>query len=468
MESWRRGEIDWDGNPIVRQDSPSLDEKRPLGQPVVRKCMVVLNRLEDVPVIMTMTKLLASGPRQTAPIPSEPTANFLKVHCLRLMELTQRPSAVMKVSERHFERFDPLINVFRTFGKLNDVVVSAKMAIVPEDSFADSIYYQAQHDKTEMVIVPWTSSLIRYFGTMADIPQNEFVIEVLDRVEAHTGIMIDTTLQMDEDMMEPSLSRSISMSSLRNRAARPATSADSEIDVPPALQLTEGYHVFLPYFGGRDDRVAFAILIQLVKTQDVKATVVRIRSGEEGRKTSVSAPVVAHADEVVAPTEIAEAPSPSSPISSAVSSAISKVRFLPGLRGHHSTPVVVEHDAESDEDDSLLNPLLESIPADLKSRIKIETVVTSTPLQYAVKRAKKEVDSNNANYHLTILGRAVKYARANNLSAVLRHDLRESLKSGQNSETLGKSGLGDAAEAMILGHVTGGLLVLQGGKYADE
>ena len=77
------------------------------------------------------------------------------------MELTQRTSAVMKVSERHFDRLDPLINVFRTFGKLNEVLVTAKLAIVPDDSFADSVQLEALKMKAEMVIVPWASNLFR-------------------------------------------------------------------------------------------------------------------------------------------------------------------------------------------------------------------------------------------------------------------------------------------------------------------
>src|SRR5947207_9030774 len=112
--------------------------------------------------MMTITKLLAAAPRQL-PLPptsaKDPSSNVLKIHCLRLMELTQRTSAVMKVSERYFDRLDPVINVFRTFGKLNEVLVTAKMAIVPDDSFADSVHYQATKSKADMVIVPWSSNL---------------------------------------------------------------------------------------------------------------------------------------------------------------------------------------------------------------------------------------------------------------------------------------------------------------------
>jgi hypothetical protein len=447
MESWRRGEIDWDGNPIV-QDEPH-DEKSRLAQPLVEKCMVVLNRTEDIPGMMTITQLLSSGPRKVSKSSDE--TNNLKVHCLRLMELTQRTSTVMKVSERHFDRLDPIINVFRTFGNLNNVIVSTKMAIVPDDSFADSVYYQAFHHKMEMVMIPWTNT--SHSGTI-EIPTSEFVKQVLEKVQVHVGVMIDTRLFDDES--EPNLTRSISMSSLRNKPAAPV-----EIENVPVIPLTEGYHVFLPYFGGRDDRVALATVIQLAMTSDVKATIVRIRY-EEVKGKSVSPPVEAHTIKVPEP----EIPDVQSSIPKAFSSAISKVRFLPGLTSR-SDPIVVEQDSDSD-DDGQVNPILDAIPADLQSRIHVETVRTTTPVQYAIKRAKEEIERNHSSYHLTVIGRSLHHPRTNDLATILHQDLLNSLRSYQTLETLGRSYLGDVAEGMILGNVTGGLLVLQSGKEANE
>src|SRR5262245_3852973 len=171
--------------------------------------MVVLNQTEDLPAMMTITKLLATGPRQSRPPPSsrESSGNVLKVHCLRLMELTQRTSAVMKVSERHFDRLDPIINVFRTFGILNDVLVTAKTAIVPDNSFAETVHHQSRSSKVEMVIVPWSNQLVQFTGTASSIPQDEFIKQVLDEVETNCSVMIDTSLYLDDELSpEPSLS----------------------------------------------------------------------------------------------------------------------------------------------------------------------------------------------------------------------------------------------------------------------
>ena len=378
----------------------------------------------------------------------------------------------MKVSERHFDRLDPVINVFRTFGKLNEVVVTAQMAIVPSDSFPDSVKYQGLNSKAEMVIVPWTSELVPFIGTAATTPQDEFIKQVLEKVESHVSVMIDTSLHLDEEFnpSEPSLSRSISMTSLRNRL--PRTASASEIEASPVVQMPEGYHVFLPYFGGKDDRVALMMVIQLLRCTEVKATLVRIRYGEVSGSSSVAPPAGVHIPSGQAAqdgTEPIDTHKSSTPIASAVSAAVTKakVRFTHGTEAPVSTPVTIENDPHAAEDDAQVNNIIESIPSDIKSQLQIEHVVTSTPLQYAVKRAKREFETTASKYHLVIVGRGTRFSRSANVAAALHKDLKSSVKLG-HGEMVGKSCLGDVGEGMLLGHVRSGLLVVQSARDTDE
>ena len=285
-------------------------------------------------------------------------------------------------------------------------------------------------------------------------------------MESHVSVMIDTSLHIDDESpSEPSLSRSISMTSLRNRATKTTTS--SEIEASPIIQLQDGYQIFLPYFGGKDDRVALMMVIQLLRCSDVKATVVRIRYDDGSGKSSIAAPIAAHTDPTkqhTSVTEIIDSGKASSPIASVMSSAMAKmVRFPEILHAPGSTPAPTDNDVETIEDDAYVITLLDSIPSEIKSQLNVENVTTSTPLQYAIKRAKKEIDSSTTNYHLIIVGRGIKFPRTANLTAGIRKDLKDLLKGGQ-SEMVGKSCLGDAGEGMMLGRVTGGLLVVQSAK----
>ena len=469
IEAWRRGEIDWDGNPLPRpsddQQHPCLEEKLPLHQPFIQKCMVVLNRMEDLPTMMTITKLLATGPRHlpSSNTPVSPDSTALKIHCLRLMELTQRTSAVMKVSERHFDRLDPIVNVFRTFGKLNEVLVTAKLAIVPDDSFADSVQYQAVRSKSEMVIVPWSPSAVEGVGSSTVHP-DEFIRVVLEKVESHVSVMIDTALHIDDEPSEPSLSRSISVTSLRNRATKTTTS--SEIEPSPVLQLQDGYQIFLPYFGGQDDRVALKLVIQLLHCTDVTATIVRIRpTHETGDLTS---PPAAHVIPETSSASESAKQQTSSPIRSVVSSSLAKIHFPERLHTATSTPKPVQDDPELNEDDAYVTTLLDAIPPEIKPQLHVETVDTSSPLQYVIKRVNREIPMNVNKYNLIIAGRGAKNLRPPKLTTSLRADL-VALAKGTHSEMVGKSALGDVGEALLFcGQVTGGILVVQSAKADSE
>jgi hypothetical protein len=124
-------------------------------------------------------------------------------------------------------------------------------------------------------------------------------------------------------------------------------------------------------------------------------------------------------------------------------------------------------DPEYNKEEALVDALLEAVPVEKKARLTVENVTTSTPLQYAVKRAKKNIETKATNYHLIVVGRGIKFPRRENQVAILRKDLRDSLKGRQITDMMGKSCLGDAGEAMLLGRVSGGLLVVQCGNRED-
>jgi len=431
--------------------------------------MMVLNRMEDLPAMMTLTKLLSTIPFERT---TTSASGFLKIHCLRLMELTQRTSVVMKVSEGHFNRIDPIINVFRTFGNLNEAVVTAKIAIVPSDSFADSVFYQAQNSKSEMVIIPWRSSNIGNIPGFG-IPSDEFIKHVLETVQSHVAIVIDTNLVPDDDNpREPSLSRSISVTSLRNRMiGQRATSYTGEIEPirDGAVRLQEGHQVFLPYFGGKDDRAALIFVLQLLRGSDVKATVVRIRGVEPSDgKDSVTVPEPALTVETTQAVNAPTTPKKSSfsPLTSAMQKLIHRQTHG---QASASTPVSSNNETVSDEEDEIqFTHLIDSVPSHLKPNLTVEHVITSVPAQYIVNRAKKETGTSSTNYHLVILGRGVKYPRTTKMSSLLRYDLQNLLRAGETPEMLGKSALGDAGEAMLLGGVNGTILVVQSPQVDEE
>ena len=199
---------------------------------------------------------------------------------------------------------------------------------------------------------------------------------------------------------------------------------------------------------------------------------VRIRYGEASGSSSFVPPAPVHTtpkqprQHVIESIDITKS---SAPITSALSATVAKakVRFTNGAEAPTSTPVAIQNDPYAADDDTQVTSILESIPSDIKSQLEIEDVVTSTPLQYAVKRAKREFESKVANYHLVIVGRGTKFHRPANISDALHKDLKSSVTIG-HSDMVGKSCLGNVSKAMLLGHVKGGLLVVQSGNDIDK
>ncbi|KAJ5372977.1 Cation/H+ exchanger [Penicillium concentricum] len=312
VERWRRGEIDWEGNPIQpddRNDSVAL-AKNQLKTVPVRKLLVYL-RLDGLSGVCTVAALLSSKrrasvssrihpakmPKQTEqtvedPITSEEEQDTtLKVHGVRLMELTDRDSSVMKVAAAgEHALWDPVVNTFRAFGDWHDLSLMAGVSVVPEHSYADTVIGMAQQDTADMLLLPWSET-----GTLADHHNGleiddanrfsngaytSFISDILERVTGHVGILIEYSSASASK--RPVISRTPSGMSLQGSIfARQPTGSRS-------------HHIVLPFFGGDDDRFALRLVLQLAKNDQVTATVIQIGGlSSDGSKTGVSTAVSA-------------------------------------------------------------------------------------------------------------------------------------------------------------------------------
>ncbi len=113
-----------------------------LDQTQIRRLLVFL-RLDSLPSLFTFISLLGgeeagrSGDQATEKLDESSASNksprrHWKVHGLRILELTERTSTVMQVTEgEEYSQRDPVVNTFRTFSQLHDVAVSGRVAMVP-------------------------------------------------------------------------------------------------------------------------------------------------------------------------------------------------------------------------------------------------------------------------------------------------------------------------------------------------
>ncbi|EON62648.1 hypothetical protein W97_01872 [Coniosporium apollinis CBS 100218] len=445
IEAWKRGEIDWDtGAPLSRSDESSARDSlayEKLESSKVHRLLVYL-RLDNMPTLLAFASLLGGRPEVAAPRlhPShqapveddgaEPSASPkrpVQAHGVRLIELTDRESSVMKVSEvDEYSAHDPVVNTFKTFGQLHNLAVSGEVAVLPQTMFADTLVSKASEMSSDLILLPWSetggmseSQIISSDSVknkLATSAYNQFVAAALETASCTTAVFINKNFGGSATRAReiPTLTRTLSSLSLRSSSGLVTTPITDR-----------SHHIFFPFFGGADDRVALRLILQLAESPDVTATIVHfeVPGGyfDEGAALMpvTSGNVSPVATRQTAPTDTSAPTAPTLP---------------------------------SERDAAFFASLRNSVPAELASRVTFETVQTSKPLAAALDRAKLEMGQNPRNAgDLVVLGR-----NAANRTALLKEEADPSAMNYEAGRCLGV-----LAEVVVRSTMRASVLVVQ-------
>jgi hypothetical protein len=257
-----------------------------------RRFTVVLDKLEHLPSLMAITQLLqpSSPYSQTESTPGQipgKEGEVLTHFCaLRLIELSDRQSDLLKTPATDaLLHSDPLIAIFRTFAELNGLPVSACLAIEPFEYLATGVAEHVRVAGTQLLLVPWLPSALtpdnNNLNSTEPGPHNA---ATQDR---GGGGPFDALFRMDR----PSTSLPHSHF-VRSVFAQAGTNVALLIGRAPFAAVRGKTHVFLPFFGGPDDRLALDFVVQLCADPRVHATVVRMIKRDI--QADVSVPDAAH------------------------------------------------------------------------------------------------------------------------------------------------------------------------------
>ncbi|KAL8926901.1 MAG: hypothetical protein Q9208_002710 [Pyrenodesmia sp. 3 TL-2023] len=355
LAAWKRGEIDWDGNSLRpdTQSSGSADaissDKLQAGE--IRRLLVYL-RLESLPSLLTFLSLLGGDrpeagqrvhPSKKENGMTEETTPLLRkrplqVHGLRMLELTERLSSVMKDSEiDDVTTTDPVVNSFHSFGQLNNLAVSGDVEIVPEGSYAETIAQSASQQASDMVFLPWSESgsLSETSSTTVEQtaqhrldngPHSQFISSFLKQAPCHTAVFVNNGFGTPGHRDRPGLRRTKSKVSLRsNRGHYAAPLADRT------------HHVFFPFFGGLDDRTAMRFVLRLARNENVTATILLIDVGQEEQEKIFFASMKDSVSAELEPRVLFDVIKTSRPLSELHNRAVSEV----GLSSRSSGDLIV-------------------------------------------------------------------------------------------------------------------------------
>lgn len=257
---------------------------------------VVLDQMEHVPALMTITRFLQAprperpmrGPSGSSPVdapPDYPTPR-VSVDALRLIDLTGRTSILMKSAvSSEIIRTDSLLTMYRAFGDLHDLHVSSSLSIVPQDGFAMSVAEHARDHRSDMIVLSWIAPGVPGEGLSSPVEHRSNVALSIPAAETSgSHNPFDALLRASTAPKDPSM--------LNTRFVR-RVFGESKTDV--ALYVDRFYlrsqglvgvgmgakqHILLPFFGGPDDRLALAFVVQLCTHPGITATILRIEKTE--------------------------------------------------------------------------------------------------------------------------------------------------------------------------------------------
>jgi hypothetical protein len=214
-----------------------------------RYCLVtMLSRIESAPSLMALIQLLKR----------DRVATSIEIHALRLLELTERASAVMKFKDlRETKRQDPVLNVLRTFTNLIGIQsLQTHLDFCSASDFIKTVSDYSKDVDADLILLPWINqyllnnenyaSALRERNSAADL---EFVHSAFSIHHCNIGLFVDRGFGQLQD---------------------------GDIDLTP--------QIIVMYRGGPDDRAALLFALRLQAYRKIDLTVLIKGSGEEALK----------------------------------------------------------------------------------------------------------------------------------------------------------------------------------------
>lgn len=481
-----------------------------------QRFMVVLERLESLPSMMTFVKLLQSSnglaPVQAASTAqasssssedgdksvgqqsthevnelskerqqnkqtgatSHPAGGFLSkisVDAFRLLALSDRTSALLRASESEVtKRADAILNIFSAFANLAFIPHTTSMTIVPTEEYADTVASHAAETNADLLVIPWvagTSLDPEHDGPSGNPFESIFGQQSIERSPQYANFVRRVFMESSSDV-GLFLDRGV-------------TSTDSDSKDGNGLSSTTAplsgrnvEHIFLPFHGGPDDRAALDFVVQLVASnQHITATVVRlVKVAPEADLGKIESAETGQASDAAGST------SPLTPSHNqfTIGAGLGAQDTVYGGAAQGTQHRLASDTAdnlalaryfpsalleESDGEESTATPL---IPAAI-ARIHFETISTSTPLKTTMLKLAS-LARNSKDAVLVVAGRSRHSAPSHRVE--LEQYLKEKVVNGHGIHSLGiaassevRKTLGDVGSAVVVSGEAGSVLILQ-------
>ncbi|KAJ7066533.1 Sodium/hydrogen exchanger family-domain-containing protein [Mycena amicta] len=433
----------------------------------------VLDKLEHLPGMMAMAQLIqpkasaANSATEESKRQSKSSlgANSLSVshdvsiEALRLMELSDRVSAVMKSSaSESLLASDPLLAIFRMFGQLHDLRVSTTLSIVPFDDFGSSIAQHAGNSGSDMIVLPWLSSTASAHPSAEATLTPHMPLETPRTPAAHGGhshnpfdvLFKAASSGGAQDKSASAVHASFVRSVFMAAKTDVALCVDQTFGAASQIAgVGSKQHLFAFFFGGPDDRMAMEFVTQLCATSShVSATVLRMVK-KEVDASLVQTAAAAHLEDKAEDMN-------------ALTVASVTAGFPDTVYGNVTTQTRMQSDTA---DNIAWAKFASAHPTDVSSsqkNIEFRQLISPIPLHAAIHEVNAYRESHRHTRVLAVIGRSRRLAVENHAG-----ELKELVGEYGSVGAEVRKTMGDVASAFVVAGAGDGLVVLQAGRI-DE
>ncbi|KFH42572.1 K(+)/H(+) antiporter-like protein [Hapsidospora chrysogenum ATCC 11550] len=293
LAAWKRGEISWDsdaptGDGVVSEEDLTANSR--IGQ------LLVYLRLDNMPSLLGLVSLFGKEPvdqvsagdgkqegvveNTSEPAPSRP----VRAHGLRLLQLGDRDSSVMTVSEvDEYTKNDPVVNTWRTVGQILKVAVSGEVATMPETRFPEALLTKSSDIASDLLLIPWSGS-----ESLGEPQHHHSESKLSSSYISFTNSILnspDLNIAIFYPMSSTPGQYSSPQSPERLKLQRAYSFSDIHREIQPLPVKNKAQRIIFPFFGGRDDKLALMLVLQFCERREVTATIFHIM-GDEGSSSS--------------------------------------------------------------------------------------------------------------------------------------------------------------------------------------
>jgi hypothetical protein len=417
------------------------------------KFTVVLDGIEHLTPAMALTQLLQplslrsnvvekASSLESSAITDLPNKCSISVDALRLVGLTDRTSDVLRSqSTDTMIRNDSVLSIFRTFGRLNHFSMNPFLSVINNDEFSVQVVDHARERGSQLIVIPWLLASHMAEASTSDPAAPSY--SPFDSLFSKTSGRDETaSLTLRSQFIRRVFASSTSDVALFIDRGL-STSTDQSSTIYP--------RIFLPFFGGPDDRLALSFVVQLCMHGVVSATVVRIRQlDSDGKESLVST---------------GEKPIPNDEVSllSIIYDQLLTHGQNPGFPNTVYSPLGTQVRMQSDTADNLLwdrvTSTNSSFSAEVRaamSRISFQSETAVQPLHRMLELAGNEA-SRTSKPLLVVAGRSRRMAVESH-----KRELQQLItERGASLDSAVSNTLGDVASVFVVAGGNASLVVMQ-------